>query len=429
MRDLSSGSHGGAIARRHDQTVIEDPDLPAAAHLLGPGAEHLVAAGLAALGAEVRRLRSTQVVYRPGSELTVRYDATVAWGDGRVTDEVLCTGTTRTGAPPGTIPLAADGMEAGLWRYPFDPALPGLEPAVTPSGVAAVVGAHVGARPHLTVRAYRPGRRAVVHAAGDAGEAYLKVVRPASFDALVAVHRALHSAGLPVPEVIAGDPPRGILVLRALPGTVLRDRIRAGATPWPDARSVLDLLDRLASVEPPPGTGSAGHSDRATAAHLTMVARALPGGSARIADLRSELDGMALPDGPPILIHGDLHEAQLMVAGPRITGLLDIDGVGTGRRVDDLGRLLGHLSTLALGAGPEQPAIEAYVEALRRGFGEAVDLSDLDRRAAAVAVGLATGPFRVQMQGWEAETRRRLELARAWVARAAGDPAPATVTA
>lgn len=429
MRDLSSGSHAGAIAPRHDHGVIEDPDLPAAAHLLGPGAEHLVAAGLAALGGELRRLRSTQVVYRPGSELTVRYDATVSWADGRTTDEVLCTGTTRSGAPPGTVPLAADGMEAGLWRYPFDPALPGLEPAVTPSGAAAVAGAHVGARPHLTVRAYRPGRRAVVHAAGDIGEAYLKVVRPAAFDTLVAVHRALHAAGLPVPEVIAGDPPRGILVLRALTGTVLRDRIRAGATPWPDAGAVLDLLDRLGSAEPPPGLGAAGHSDRATAAHLTMVERALPGESARIADLRDELTGLAPPDGPATLIHGDLHEAQLMVEGPRITGLLDIDGVGTGHRVDDLGRLLGHLSTLALGAGPGRPAIEAYVEALRRGFGETVDPAALDRRAAAVAVGLATGPFRVQMEGWEAETRRRLDLARAWITRASGDPAPAVVSA
>jgi hypothetical protein len=414
---------------QHDHGVIDDPDLPAAAQLLGPPAEHLVAAGLAALGAELRGLRPTQVVYRPGSDLTVRYDATVAWSDGRVTEEVLCTGTTRAGAPSGTIPVAAEGMEAGLWRYPFDPALPGLTAAVTPSGAAAVAGAHVGARPRLTVRAYRPGRRAVVHAASEVGEVYLKVVRPATFDAMVSTHRALLGAGLPVPEVIAGDPARGILVLRALPGTVLRERIRTGATPWPGGHDVLDLLDRLSSVGPPPGIGPAGHTRRATVAHLTMVERALPGESARVVALREHLEHLPPPAGPVTLVHGDLHEAQLMTAGSRITGLLDIDGVGTGQRVDDLGRLLGHLSTLALGAGAHRSAIEAYVEALHRDFAAVVDPAELDHRAAAVAVGLATGPFRVQMEGWEQETRRRLVLAERWVARATGEASAVAVGA
>lgn len=394
--------------------MIDDPELPAAMHMIGPGAEPLVAAGLHELGGELVRLVPTQVVYRPGSELTVRYDATVAWTDGRVSDEVLCTGTTRDGAPPGTVPLVADGMQAGLWRYPFDPALPGLKPSVMAAGVAAVAGAFVGARPVLKVKAYRPGRRAVVHAAGEGDEVYLKVVRPSAFDALVAIHRGLASH-LPVPEVMAGDPSLGILVLRALPGVGLRDRVRTGATPFPPAGEVLDLLDRLAAVPVPTGAVAPTPIPDGPSHHLTMIERVLPD-EERLGELRRLLvdERRSVPRGEQVLIHGDLHEAQLMVEGSTITGMLDIDGVGPGERVDDLGRFLGHLSTLALGAGEARPVIESYVDELRSELARSVDGAELDLRAGAVALGLATGPFRVQSSGWEDETRRRLDLALRW---------------
>lgn len=394
--------------------MIVDPDLPAAEHLLGPGAEHLVAAGLRELGGELVRLVPTQVVYRPGSELTVRYDARVAWGEGSEVDEVLCTGTTREGAPPGTVPLVADGLEAGLWRYPFDPALPGLEPSVMAVGVAAVAGAFVGTDPELTVKAYRPGRRAVIHAVGAGDEVYLKVVRPSTFDSMVAIHQGL-VRHLPVPEVLAGDPVSGILVLRALPGVGLRERLRGGG-PLPSATEILDLLDRLAAVPIPRGAVAPTPIPDGPRHHLTMIERVLPAEIGWLDELRRVLvDRRDVPAvGEQVLIHGDLHEAQLMVDGARITGMLDIDGVGPGERVDDLGRFLGHLSTLALGAGDARPLIERYVAELRDAFAGVVDPRELDLRAGAVAVGLATGPFRVQSEGWEAETAQRLDLARWW---------------
>jgi hypothetical protein len=399
--------------------VIVDPDLPAAEHMLGPGADHLVAAGLRELGGRLVNLAPTQVVYRPGSELTVRYDARVVWGEGDEVDEVLCTGTTRDGAPAGTVPLVADGLEAGLWRYPFDPALPGLEPSVMAAGVAAVAGAFVGPNPSLKVMAYRPGRRAVIHAVGEGTEVYLKVVRPSTFDSMVAIHHTL-ARHLPVPEVLAGDPETGILVLRALSGRPLRDRLREGdgegGRSWPPAEAIIELLDRLAAVPVPRSAKAPTPISDGPRPHLTMIERVLPEESARLDRLRRALvDERATPSvGAHVLIHGDLHEAQLMVEGSTITGMLDIDGVGPGERVDDLARLLGHLSTLALGAKETRVDLEAYVGRLRASFAQVVDPHELDLRAGAVAVGLATGPFRVQAEGWEAETRRRLDLALRW---------------
>lgn len=401
--------------------MIVDPGLPAAGHLLGPGADHLVGAGLVELGGELVELVATQVVYRPGSELTVRYDAQVRWGDGPPRGEVLCTGTTRDGAPPGTVPLRAEGMEAGLWRYPFDPALPGLAAAVTAPGVAAVAGAFVGADPRLEVKAYRPGRRAVVRAEGNGTEVYLKVVRPGDLDRLVSIHRSL-AEHLPVPEVMAGDPEAGILVLRALPGTLLRDQLRDDPGRLPSPEHLVETLDWLATVDPPAGSVPPTPVVEGPAHHIRMIERVLPRASDRLDRLRERLDELVAaetavgPGAAPdrVLIHGDLHEAQLMVAGPLVTGMLDIDGVGPGERADDLGRLLGHLSALALGAGDHRGPIEAYVARLRQGFGEVVGPDRLALRAASVAVGLASGPFRVQSAGWEDETLRRIALAEWW---------------
>jgi aminoglycoside phosphotransferase (APT) family kinase protein len=405
--------------------TIEDPQLPAAVHLLGDGAWDVVAAGVGALGGELRRLDPAQVIYRPGSELTVRYDAAVEWADGAVVEEVLCVGTSKKGAPPGTVPLTADGLEIGLWRYPFDPALPGLEAAVTPPGVAAIAGAIVGSSPQLTMRAYRPARRAVVHAVGELGEAYLKVVRPSAFDAMVAIHHALSTAGLPVPEVLAGDPDQAILVLRALPGDVLRDRLRAGARPWPPAGEIVALLDRLAEVEPPSGLAPVSPISRGVATHLTMLERAFGTPDPLIDEVRARLvEAWSAGDPHPVmpvgLIHGDLHEAQLLVEGAAITGLLDIDGVAPGDRADDLGRLLGHLSAMALGVGRHRRAVDTYVGGLRTQFAKMVDPDELDLRAASVVAGLAVGPFRVQMEGWQHESRRRLALARWWAGHTTG---------
>jgi hypothetical protein len=393
--------------------VIVDTELPAAAHLLGSSARHLVGCGVAALGGDLRRLRSAQVVYRPGSDLTVRYDALVSWNGAEPVAETLCAGTTRDGAPPGTVPLVGDGLEAGLWRYPFDPALPGLESSVTSAGVARLAGSIVGPHPSLSVRAYRPGRRAVVHAQGAEGEAYVKVVRPQAFDRLALMHDSL-APHLPVPDILVRDAEMGIVVLRALDGDGLRDHLRKSNSPLPSAETLLVLLDRLAAVPVPPGVEPVSSIYSSVAAHLTMIERTCPGELGRINALRKALidDRRDDEDSEPVLIHGDLHDAQLLVAGEAVTGLLDIDGAGLGHRADDPARLLAHLSAMALGAGPRRRAIESYVESLRAGFITRIDPYELDLRVAAVVVGLATGPFRVQMKGWRGETVRRLELAR-----------------
>ncbi len=75
--------------------------------------------------------------------------------------------------------------------------------------------------------------------------------------------------------------------------------------------------------------------------------------------------------------------------------------------------MIGHLSTLALDSAA-RGAILRYRNQLLEDFASAIDLSALRLRAAAVILGLATGPFRVQESKWQQQTERRIALAEEW---------------
>jgi aminoglycoside phosphotransferase (APT) family kinase protein len=117
-------------------------------------------------------------------------------------------------------------------------------------------------------------------------------------------------------------------------------------------------------------------------------------------------------------VHGDFHSSQVLVDAGRVVGLVDVDTAGVGQRTDDLANLIGQLSTLTLFSS-QRRAIEAYIAQLLAHFDRITDPAALRLRVAAVVLGLATGPFRVQSNDWVEETWTRLALARKWVTAAA----------
>jgi hypothetical protein len=93
-----------------------------------------------------------------------------------------------------------------------------------------------------------------------------------------------------------------------------------------------------------------------------------------------------------------------------------------GRAGEDQAAMIGHLSLWQqISAQPERTRRlgDRFLSAWDRRF----DQGDLRRRAAAVILSLATGPFRVQRPAWPEETVRRIRLAESWVgsARLAGE--------
>jgi aminoglycoside phosphotransferase (APT) family kinase protein len=387
--------------------VIEDPLLPAARHLVGADAADLLRVAVAHAGGRLEEAAVVQVQHRPGHELVARYDALVAWGDAPARRETLLAAATADGAPAGTLPLQGDGLEAGVWRYPFDPALPALEAAVTPVD-----------RERLEVVAYRPTRRAVVRVTTpDGAITYRKVVRPREAAGLVAVHGRLAEAGLPVPAVLQADPDAGLLTLEGLGGENLRDRLLGAQTGWPPTAQLVELIDAVSQIDLGTTVGLARLSlADATAGHARALLAILPDEGGRLARLTGAVADVRRADPPRArTVHGDLYEAQIMVTGDQVSGLLDLDDVHLGDPLEDAAVMVAHLHLLRPGTRAHRAHLGRYRRRLRDALTEAFapggDRAELDRRTAAVLVGLSTGSFRAQRRDWQAEARRRLAVA------------------
>src|ERR671918_1368640 len=403
-----------------DLTVnAADPhaDARELALLTGPDAADVLAAALHVAGGQLVSCRPRQVVHQRGRATTVSYRSRVRWPDGEVKDETLaaCTGD----APAGALVLGDGADRVAVWRFPHDPALPGLAAACDEAAVANLLDeTGLGGGPvRLRTRAYRPRRRAVIEAVGSRGRLFIKVVRPDRVEALHDRHRLLVRSGVPAPQSL-GWTPRGLLVLQALAGRTLRQTLRSRTTLIPAGGDILALLDRL-PVELEHGTARQSWIDKAPH-YAAVIGAALPDEAPRAARLAEALTAAAGPAwyGP---VHGDFYESQLLVDRGRICGLLDVDTAGPGDRFDDLACLLGHLSVLAQIDRDRAPIINRAGAGYLRAFEAVVSPTELRYRVAAVVVSLATGSHRVQERGWPATTRRRLDLAENWLA-SAGEP-------
>lgn len=381
--------------------------------LTGAPAGDLLRTALHEAGGEVLSWQPSQVDHQPNRSTTAAYRVRARWPDGTVTEERLAARTGRT--PDGALLLEDGDRRVAVWRFPYDPFLPGLPAAydrATVAGLLSDVG--VGAGPvRLRLRAYRPGRRAVIEAGGRRGRVYLKVLRPSRVAALHQRHRLLTAAGVPAPHSY-GYTPDGLLVLAALPGRSLREVLATGG-PVPPGRQILALLDRLPAelAEGPPRrtwAQRAGH-------YAAVLAGALPAQAEAVTELGAAITAEA-GVGPIVPVHGDLYESQLHVHDGQITGLLDVDTAGPGDRLDDLACLLGHLSVLATLDPTRAAVVNRTGAAYLAAFEPSVDPAELRYRVAAVVLSLATGPHRVQEPGWPQHTRARLDLARQWLASA-----------
>jgi hypothetical protein len=109
-----------------------DPYAAVMAEMLGEEAFDIVAPA-AQPGSEVRSLEVRQVLYRPGSRVTVTYGATLVWSDGRQVDEIVVATAERDGLPSGAETSSAAGEPVAVWRAPRDPLLPGIQRALDPA--------------------------------------------------------------------------------------------------------------------------------------------------------------------------------------------------------------------------------------------------------------------------------------------------------
>ena len=387
-----------------------DDGVPGLYTVLGDDARHLLATALEPDGVEVLTATPAQVRYSPDRYIVVQYRTATRDRSGREATPTLVA-STGLEVPEGT-PRVGDGTTTyTVWRFPDDPFLPGLGAATNARRTAELLERMGVATPdkiRTRARAYRASRRAVVEVTGGDWTTYLKVLRPSKVKGLHERHVAL-APHLPIPRSL-GWSRTGIVAMEALEGNTLRHEVESGRKQLPPGAALVELLDRM-----PPGLRKqiAGPAARAKA-HARLLQAILPEATDVIADV---LDAVidTDPSEAPAPVHGDFHSSQVLVSEGRIAGLVDVDTAGVGSRTDDLANMLGHLATLTV-IERSSPNVARYLAKLRTDFEQRVDPGVLAKRTAAVILGLATGPFRVQLPAWPEDTWRRIDLAAEWAA-------------
>ncbi|MGY1752828.1 aminoglycoside phosphotransferase family protein [Blastococcus sp. SYSU D01042] len=405
-----------------DLPAVVRPDWPPALRLLlGEEARPLWDAALAPAGGRLAALRPTGTTVQPGGSATVQYSAEVHWPGGRRTRESLAA-TTGARIPVGATVLegesAGERVAVGVWRWPLDPALPALAWASRAADAGArLAGLGLAEGPvRLRLRAYRPGRRAVVEATTGTGTLFLKVVRPSAVARLVERHAILHGA-VPVPSVLASTDD-GVVVLPGLPGTPMRRLVAGDGDGLPGARTLDALLDALpeaATRVTPAGRSRPGDAHGRVGDHAAVLSLVAPELAPRLDRLVDVLASADRGEHPAVPVHGDFYESQLLVDGGSVVGLLDVDTVGRGHRIDDWATLLGHLALLET-ILPAPATAARYGTELQEAALRRWPAAQLRPRVAAVLLGLATGPFRVLQPDWAAGTEARVALAERWAA-------------
>ncbi len=307
----------------------------------------------------------------------------------------------------------------------MDEDLPGLEMASDPVVVdrllreSGLVEAVASAEPvRLTVRSARPGRRAVVEAAHPglaAGRVFLKVCRPQVLSRVRRRYTLVASSAAPSPQVLA-TLPAGVLVLSALPGEGLREALRRGGAEAIDPAALVEVLDALPSSLL--GVARRRSWTDNVAWYAASIGDAQPTEARRAAALADRIESLPDADAADLVpSHGDFYESQVLVSRGRVTGLLDLDGAGPGRREDDLACALAHLVLLEhLAWVRDRPAEAArFASAAKRWQDHflrdpRVGEEALRTRTAGVLLSLATGPRRVDEADWPAATSARLDL-------------------
>jgi hypothetical protein len=398
---------------------IDDPILPAAAHIAGPDAGDLLRPVVEAAGGDLHSFRCTSMQYRPGSDLVARFRVEVSWHGGQPTKDTLVAATTKVGPPDGTVPVTADtpagSISVGVWRWPFDPALPALGDAVRESGLRSLlhdVGLLSDSVPvDIEVVAYRPIERAVLRIRHGESTYYVKIVRPERAALMLYRYEHLRSHGLPVPTVIAADADQGWILLEELVGPTLRELIKSDAPRWVEPGRFRGMVRDLAACNP---AGLPAVRSRILDApiHAAILAAVLPLERSRLEHLGA-LMGAALDASaqrPSNVIHGDLHEGQLVIEQGRIAGLLDIDDVGPGDPIDDIVVPVGHLRYRASVSSGNANRLAAFTDDLLVACASDYSRADLAIGVGAVLIGVATSPFRLQQPDWPRSVARVLDL-------------------
>jgi aminoglycoside phosphotransferase (APT) family kinase protein len=391
----------GAAGPSADAAVLDDPEV--AADLLGFACEQVSSRLLD------HRLRT--VHRRSGGSESRVFEASVESG-GVSRDVLLVTHTDPRGFPEGAFVLEQANARVAVWRFPFDPYLPGLPSALDRDRVRTMLDGLgiAGGAVRLRTRSYRPSRRAVVEVSVNADGTtrrvvYLKVTSGSRAPELADRYRHLR-AHVPVPRVVGVAADLGIVAFDALTGRTLSESVLTEGAALPPPLELLELSHRLR------GSGLVSTaSPRAFADPQRHVRTLLTLAPDLERTIRDVADAAALVAGPEQVVHGDLHGGQVLVDDGAIVGLLDVDGAGTGLLAHDAGSLVAFLQALSDQRPDVTERATAYADEVAQVYRGEVGRSALARATAGAWLALAATAQRSRQDDWPELLRRRVSRA------------------
>jgi Ser/Thr protein kinase RdoA (MazF antagonist) len=351
--------------------LAPDPALPARDELLDPArVAELLSAFLGAGRLDVSGAELVRVKYRIGEGLRVLYRLDVA-GHAHLVSGRMFTGGQSAAAyrPAARNALPSNGLQSNRlhstvldkgrdtvwWTFPNDRRLVGLDAVLDPARLPPALRGAVGAWSRSTVVEYAPERSVTLKALDPGGQtlAFVKCYAPHTLDVaqlaaqydLLASRLRTADPTLRSPRPLAHSGDRRLLLLEPMPGRSWLDLHRSSAV---DAMRRLGRAIAVVHATPLGGcAGKAPRFARLDLEHVTqageLISQARPDVAAAARTLADRLVSDPAEPMGQVLLHGDCHPGNVLVAGDRVS-LIDLDQAGTGPAAADIGSLLARLS-------------------------------------------------------------------------------------
>ncbi len=349
-------------------------------------------------------VRIRRFSHSPGRQASVSYEA--EWHP----DEFL---------PSENFTIQMDrGGAVEVFRFPDDGHLPGLERAAAPEEAIKLLNRYVLNVPARRVRVevvrYRPGGHAVLRHRIGRARFYVRAIRPAAVPSYLEAAELAGHSGFVVPRLAGCWPEGGILWLSEIPGTNLREHIRGGHQPDPQA--ILHGLDKLWQS---PYQGSGHRPFNLPGAHR-MAARTLRHATRgreklrrQLNEARTALDPFAESWVPVCIAHNDFYDDQMLLLPDGRIALVDFEETGGGDPLLDVGNFLAHLAWAGcFRRESHAEASRAYHEVFRRAALDRFSWNedDLALREAVCLFRICTNTIRQLQEDWPDRLSRGLSL-------------------
>ena len=304
-------------------------------------------------------------------------------------------------------------------RYPADSRLPGLVKAAAPHSVLELANEHVLTMPARRARVqlirYRPEYRAVLRHRLGRVRLYARVMRPSDVNGILLTHDVATKTAFVVPGLAGCWREGGVVWLTEVRGRDLRRRIRKGRPP--DPMLLLDGLESLWKV-PQQHFGIRPFSlGRAYSRALNSFRHNLrdDGDSLqRVNEISAALKPFVRSWRPSTMSHNDFYDDQLLLLENGKIALVDLEDIGPGDPMLDVGNFLAHLRwSMRSGNAVRAENCRAFHEAFLRAALERFrwDAHSLALREAVCLFRICTNIIRHPKHDW----KQRLDAALALV--------------